>query len=91
MLPRTFKGPWGRVRKELQEHDAELEGHEVTLTINEAQDALQHPASEGKPVSLYDRMKGHIGRFDFGNANLSQNTSEKFIEILEEKRRQGHL
>ena len=90
MLRRKYEGPWEIVRKELQEHDAELGGHEVTFIINDVNKA-HSKVSEKKPLSLYDRMKEHIGRFDFGDANLSQNTSEKFIEGLEEKRKQGHL
>lgn len=43
------------------------------------------------PPSLSDLLKGRLGRFDFGGVNLSSQTSRKFSELLEEKRREGHL
>jgi len=42
-------------------------------------------------VSLYDRMKDIIGSVRGGPTDLSENTGEKFRQILLEKKRQGRL
>lgn len=53
-------------------------------------------ASKPTPGSLAEFLEGYAGVFDSrdwipGGARLSENTSEKFTDILVEKRAQGHL
>lgn len=48
------------------------------------------------PGSLAELLQGYAGAFDSrdwvpGGARLSENTSEKFADILEEKRAQGRI
>ena len=43
------------------------------------------PATEG--MSLYDRMKDVIGVVHSGRSDLSENTGEKFYQIVAEKHR----
>ena len=38
--------------------------------------------------TLAERLEGRVGRFDFGDANLSEDTGEKFADLLVEKRQQ---
>jgi Arc/MetJ-type ribon-helix-helix transcriptional regulator len=47
------------------------------------------PAGDG--MSLYDRMKDIIGSVRGGPPDLSENTGEKFRQILLEKKRQGRF
>ena len=39
--------------------------------------------------TLAERLKGRVGRFDFGDANLSEDTGKKFADLLVEKHRKG--
>ena len=47
--------------------------------------AKEDPATE--EINVYERMKDHIGKFRSGRSDLSQNTGEKFYEIVLEKHR----
>lgn len=47
--------------------------------------ARQDPATE--KIDVYERMKDHIGKFRSGRSDLSQNTGEKFQQIVLEKHR----
>jgi len=47
--------------------------------------AREDPATE--ELNLYDRIKDHIGKFRSGRSDLSQNTGEKFYQIVLEKHR----
>jgi hypothetical protein len=51
------------------------------------------PGPDGKPAkSMYDLFAGRVGVVNSGGAErLSERHSEVFGEILEEKRRAGHL
>ena len=35
--------------------------------------------------TLAERLKGRVGRFDFGDANLSEDTGKKFADLLVEE------
>ena len=53
-----------------------------------------HPKEEKngtEQLTMYDVLKDVIGKFHFGEAHFSQNTGEKFADILEQKRKEGHL
>ena len=47
--------------------------------------AKEDPATE--EMNVYERMKDHIGKFRSGRSDLSQNTGEKFYQIVLEKYR----
>ena len=47
--------------------------------------AKEDPATE--EMNVYERMKDHIGKFRSGRSDLSQNTGEKFYQIVLEKHR----
>lgn len=67
----------------------------VLTCVREQLSAEQEAA--GEPVeSMAEFLEGYVGVFDSrdfvpGGARLSERTSERFAEILEEKRRRGHL
>lgn len=42
-------------------------------------------------TSLAEQFAGRAGRFHFGNANLSQSSSEKFAALMAAKKREGRL
>jgi len=44
---------------------------------------------ENPGETLLERLKGRVGRFDFGDANLSEDTGRKFADLLVEKGREG--
>ena len=58
--------------------------------VRQAIDAFLNPDST-KGMSLYDRMKDVIGSVHSGRTDLSQQTGDKFYEILLEKKRQGRF
>lgn len=90
MLQFRFKGPWEKVRRELQDHEAELGGHEVELTVAETPESLLKQESG---ETLAEALKDYIGivKSGKGHERLSENCGEKFTDYLEEKRRKGDL
>lgn len=41
------------------------------------------PKRTGEPeATLAERLKGRVGRFDFGDAHLSEKTGKKFTDLL---------
>ena len=87
MLHLRFTGPWEKVRKELDEHEAELGGHEVTLDVSETD---ENSGKKQEARTLADALKGRVGRFSF-DAPSATEVKKVFGEILEEKYREGHL
>ncbi|HYS52953.1 MAG TPA: ribbon-helix-helix protein, CopG family [Thermoanaerobaculia bacterium] len=47
--------------------------------------AKEDPATE--EINVYERMKDHIGKVRSGRSDLSENTGEKFYQIVLEKHR----
>ena len=45
--------------------------------------------SATEELNLYDRIKDYIGKFRSGRSDLSQNTGEKFYQIVLEKHAAG--
>ena len=43
------------------------------------------PLEEEPPLNLAEAMKDYVGSFNFGDANLSENSSEKFATLLHDK------
>jgi hypothetical protein len=61
----------------------------ISLT-SEQTDSPQSDAPE-EEVSLAELLVGRVGRFHFGDANLSQDSGKKFAALLAEKKRKGRL
>ena len=47
--------------------------------------------SKEEASSLAELFAGRVGRFHFGNADLSQESGKKFAALMAEKKRQGRL
>ncbi len=78
----VFQGTW----EEIASHAAELSGRDDLVLIVPA-----HPASGAplqSPMDLAEQMKDYIGSIDLGDANLSENTGEKFAQLLVQSHRQ---
>ena len=75
-----FGGAW----EEIASHAARFKGRNDLLLIVPEQ---QPTESEEAPPSLAEAMKDYIGSFNFGEANLSENSGEKFAHLLAEKQR----
>lgn len=90
MSQRIFEGRWEKIRRE---HDAELEGHDVTLIVTDTKAENKSSAVSGaKAKTMYDLFEGRLGLVDSGGKEcLSEDCGEKFTDYLEEKRRQGNL
>jgi hypothetical protein len=59
------------------------------LTSNETDaEQIGGPPEE---TSLAELLAGRVGRFHFGDANLSQNSGKKFAALIAEKKKQGRL
>jgi hypothetical protein len=45
--------------------------------------------NEDNGATLLERLQGRVGRFDFGEVHLSEDTGRKFAALLDEKYRKG--
>lgn len=52
---------------------------------------LETDGGEALGETLAERLQGRVGRFDFGDANLSEDTGRKFTDLIVEKHRTGQL
>lgn len=86
MLTNPMEGPWEQVQRELEAHAKELRGHRVRFYV--VDEELGKPL---KPKTVGEALAGRIGKFNFDPPNLSTNVREEFIDILEEKQKQGRL
>ena len=59
--------------------------------VRQAIDALLNRDGAPKGTTLYERMKDVIGSVHGGRSDLSQNTGDKFYEMLLEQKRQGRF
>ena len=77
-------------RDELQEQwQAFPEGQRFRLTpLPQPQEDKEEAAPE---PTLAELFAGRVGRFHFGDANLSQDTGKKFAALVAEKKRRGRL
>ena len=81
--PQVIQGSW----EDIATHAEDLKGRDDLLLIVPAQKGKDSGA-EHSP-NLAQAMKDYIGSFDFGDANLSENTGEKFAKLLADKYRKG--
>jgi Arc/MetJ-type ribon-helix-helix transcriptional regulator len=59
--------------------------------VRQAIDALLNDRAAHEEKTVYEKMKHLIGSVHSGRSDLSQNTGDKFYEMLLEKKRQGRL
>ena len=76
MEQQTIEGTW----EEILEHNAELAGQRVRLTILPDKSA-NYSATE----TLDQKLKGRVGRVHFQPSNLSKRVGEVFTSLLDVK------
>ena len=76
MLQQTIEGTW----EEILEHNAELAGQRVRLTILPDK-SPNFSATE----TLDQKLKGRVGRVHFQPSDLSERVGEAFTELLDVK------
>ena len=79
-LPQVIQGSW----KEIAAHAAQLGDRDDLLLIVPARTHDQNGAEA--PTRLADAMKEYVGTSNYGDANLSEDTSRKSAEMLVRKR-----
>jgi hypothetical protein len=79
----VFEGSW----EEISAHADDLKDRDDLMLIVPSRGRAANDA--GRPRNLAEAMKGYIGSCDFGDANLSVNTSEKYAKLLAERYRKG--
>ena len=72
----VIQGTW----EEIASHATELSGRDDLVLIVPAHHAVG--AHVESPMNLAEQMKDYIGSIDLGDANLSENTGEKFTQLL---------
>jgi hypothetical protein len=76
MLQQTIEGTW----EEILEHNAELIGQRVRLTI------LSDKSTNSITTETLDqKLKGRVGRVHFQPSDLSERVGEAFTELLDVK------
>jgi hypothetical protein len=81
--PQVIQGSW----EEIVSHAEQLKGRTDLLLIVPDDGAERN--GEPAPQNLLEAMKDYIGSADYGDANLSVNTGQKFSKLLSEKYRKG--
>ena len=62
----------------------------LTSLTSEQTSSQQNAASEGE-ASLAELLAGRVGRFHFGDANLSQDSGKKFTALLTDRKRNPRI
>ena len=76
MLQQTIEGTW----EEILEHNAELIGQRVRLTI------LSDKSTNSITTETLDqKLKGRVGRVHFQPSNLSKRVGQAFTSLLDVK------
>ena len=81
--PQIFEGTADEIAEQIR--SGNLTGRLRAIVLPE--DASGLSGGEGITETLLERLKGRVGRFDLGGANLSEDTGRKFAEMLVEKHR----
>jgi hypothetical protein len=79
MEQQTIEGTW----EEILEHNAELAGQRVRLTI-----LPDKSANFSATETLDQKLKGRVGRVHFQPSDLSERVGEAFTELLDVKTHQ---
>ncbi len=83
--PQVYEGTAEEIAEQLR--DSKLTGRYRAILVPE--DGAELNGNEETGETLLERLKGRVGRFDFGGVNLSEDTGQKFTELLAEKHRKG--
>ena len=84
----VMEGTW----EEVAVHAAELRGRRVRLTVLPDDDEKGTTSGEiSAQPEIPEAFAGLIGGFHFGDANLSENTGEKFTDLLVRKHKEDRL
>ena len=70
---------------------AKARGVSQSEVVRQAIDALLNGRAARDGTTVYEKMKHVIGSVHSGRSDLSQNTGEKFYEMLVEQKRQGRF
>ena len=70
---------------------AKARGVSQSEVVRQAIDALLNGRAAHEGTTVYEKMKHLIGSVHSGRSDLSQNTGEKFYEMLVEQKRQGRF
>ena len=76
MEPLVFEGRW----EDVKQHEAEFVGQQVRVIVSPANG--QSPDISNPPQNLAEALKDYIGSANYGDANLSEDTSRKFADLL---------
>lgn len=85
--PQIYEGTAEQIAEQLRESN--LTGKLRAIVIPE--NGLETNDTAAFTETLAERLKGRVGRFDFGEAHLSEDTGRKFADLLVEKHRKGQL
>jgi hypothetical protein len=81
--PHVYEGTAEEIAEQLR--GSNLAGKLRAIVVPEY--VLETNGKEEREETLAERVKGRVGLFDFGEANLSEDTGRKFAELLVEKHR----
>jgi hypothetical protein len=88
---KEIEGTW----EELSARADEFAGHRLKLIVLPKEEievgAAEQSDTPQEEKTLAELFAGRVGRFHFGEANLSQDTGKKFAALMAEKKRQGRL
>lgn len=81
----VIEGTW----EEVTGRAAELRGRRVRVTVlpDDEKEAM-NGAARAQP-EIPEAFAGLVGGFHFGDANLSEDTGEKFTDLLVQKHKEG--
>jgi hypothetical protein len=79
--PQVYEGTAEEIAEQLRESNLTGRLRAVVMPEN----GVGTNGAEEQGETLAERLKGRVGRFDFGDANLSEDTGKKFADLLVEK------
>lgn len=79
-IQRIYAGTAEEIAEQLRVSN--LSGQLRAIIVPEVTEKIEATDQE---QTLAERLKGRVGRFDFGDANLSVDTGRKFADLLVEK------
>jgi hypothetical protein len=84
--PQVYEGTAEEIATQLRE--SKLTGRFRAILVPE--NGVDGNGNQEAGETLLERLKGRVGRFDFGGVNLSEDTGRKFTELLVEKHRKEY-
>jgi len=81
--PQVYEGTADEIAQQIREGKLTGRFRAIVVPETEANDG------EEDAETLLERLKGRVGRFNFGDANLSEDTGRKFTALPTEKYSKG--